>query len=150
MTSTPSASPNVSKTFSKIPQFTVKEVSEKMKISIYALRYYDKLHLFPFLQRDENGTRLFSEFDLEWVRIVHCLRSTGLPIAEVKHYIELCLKGDQTIDERADIIFQQEENTRKNIRDLQEQLKILQTKKAYYQALQENRNLYDAWNPANQ
>lgn len=138
----------VSNNPSRIPQFTIKEVSEMMGISGHALRYYDNLKLFPYLRRGENGERLFSEFDLGWVRIVHCLRSTGLPVVEVQRYIELCLEGDSTIEERAGIIFQQEENLRNNIEELQSQLEILQKKKTYYQALLENRVIYDACNPA--
>ncbi|MGL6195854.1 MAG: MerR family transcriptional regulator [Thermoguttaceae bacterium] len=133
---------------SQLPQYSVKEVSEMTNISIYALRYYDKLGLFPFLQRGENNNRLFSEFDLGWVRIVHCLRCTGLPLADVKHYVDLCLIGDDTIDERAEMVFRQEETLRANIAELQEQLKVLQNKKTYYEALLENRQLYDSCNPA--
>ncbi|MGL6226022.1 MAG: MerR family transcriptional regulator [Thermoguttaceae bacterium] len=141
--------PNPSeRTSSQMPQFSVKEVSERTNISVYALRYYDKLGLFPFLKRDENNNRLFSEFDLGWVRIVHCLRCTGLPLVHVKHYVDLCLIGDDTIEERAEMIFRQEETLRANIAELQEQLKVLQNKKTYYQALLENRQLYDSCNPA--
>ncbi|MGL4942229.1 MAG: MerR family transcriptional regulator [Thermoguttaceae bacterium] len=133
---------------SRVPQYSVKDVSEMTGISIYALRYYDKLALFPHLQRGENNSRLFSEYDLGWVKIVHCLRSTGLPLADVKHYVELCLAGDTTIAERAEIIFQQEEALRNNISELEEQLKVLQNKKTYYEALLENHALYDSCNPA--
>lgn len=137
----------MNESFSTIPQFTVKEIADRMGITVYALRYYDKFDLFPYLQRTEDGTRLFSEYDLEWVKIVHCLRCTGLPISEIKHYIQLCLVGDDTVAERASIIYQQEENLRNSIKELQEQLKILQKKKTYYQALMENRSIYDSCNP---
>ena len=35
--------------------------------------------------------RMFSDYTLGWLRLVHCLRMTGLPIEGVKHYIDLCL-----------------------------------------------------------
>ena len=138
---------SMSTAYSTVPQYTVKEVAEMMGITVYAVRYYDKFDLFPYLQRTEDGTRLFSEYDLEWVKIVHCLRCTGLPLTEIKHYVRLCLDGDATVEERARIIFRQEENLRDNIRELQSQLKILQKKKTYYQALLENRSIYDSCNP---
>ncbi|MGL4594099.1 MAG: MerR family transcriptional regulator [Thermoguttaceae bacterium] len=133
---------------SQVPQYTIQKVSDMTNITVYALRYYDKLGLFPFLKRGENNNRLFSEFDLGWVRIVHCLRCTGLPLVDVKHYVDLCLVGDDTIDERAEMIFRQEKTLRANIAALQEQLKVLQNKKTYYEALLENRQLYDSCNPA--
>ncbi len=147
MASTLNATKSTGGNPSRVPQYAIKEVSEMMNISAHALRYYDNLNLFPYLQRGENGERLFSEFDLGWVRIVHCLRSTGLPVAEVQRYIKLCLEGDSSIEERAGIIFSQEENLREKIRELQDQFEILQKKKTYYQALLENRVLYDACNP---
>ncbi len=133
---------------SRVPQYSVKEVAEMTHISIHALRYYDKLGLFPFLARNENNVRLFSDHDLGWVKIVHCLRNTGLPLVEVQHYVRLCLSGDSTIEERAKIIFRQEEVLRHNIQALEGQLKLLQHKKMYYEALLENRELYDSCNPA--
>lgn len=133
---------------SRVPQYSVKEVAEMTHISIHALRYYDKLGLFPFLARNENNVRLFSDHDLGWVKIVHCLRNTGLPLIEVQRYVQLCLSGDSTIEERAKIIFRQEEVLRHNIQTLEEQLKLLQYKKMYYEALLENQELYDSCNPA--
>ena len=139
--------PSTNNSYSTIPRYTVKDVAKMMGVTVYALRYYDKFDLFPYLRRTEGGTRLFSEYDLEWVKIVHCLRCTGLPLTEIKHYVRLCLEGDETVGERASIIFRQEENLRNNIRELQEQLKVLQKKKTYYQALLENRDIYDSCNP---
>ena len=57
--------------------YTIKEVAEKMDISEHTLRFWAKSGFFPFLTRNDNNVRMFSENDLNWVRIVKCLRSVG-------------------------------------------------------------------------
>ena len=84
--------------------YTIKEVAEKMEISEHTLRFWAKNGFFPFITRNQNNIRLFSEDDLNWVRIVKCLRSIGTETKLVKRYIDLCIIGDSTIPERYEII----------------------------------------------
>ena len=91
---------------------------------------------------------MFSEYTLGWLRLVHCLRMTGLPIEEVKHYIDLCQEGDSTIPERAELIFKQEKSLRNQLRVLKKQMEVLKYKNKFYQDLLENRRP-DSCNPLN-
>uniref|UniRef100_UPI00254A4198 MerR family transcriptional regulator n=1 Tax=Lactococcus garvieae TaxID=1363 RepID=UPI00254A4198 len=86
---------------------TIKDVSEIMEISPHTLRFYDKKGLFPFVKRNDQNIRIFSENDLEWVYVVKCLRETGLSIAKIRNYIELCIVGDQTIPDRLSLLKKQ-------------------------------------------
>ena len=119
----------------KTPKYTVKEVAQIMKISAYTIRYYDNEGLIPFVSRTQSNVRMFSDYDLSWIRTVHCLRTTNLSINDIKKYINLCLKGNKTIPQRAKIIFAQEENLKEQLKELQGQMKILQRKKKYYKDL---------------
>ncbi|OGV51118.1 MAG: hypothetical protein A2X49_01620 [Lentisphaerae bacterium GWF2_52_8] len=119
----------------KTPKYTVKEVSEILNLSAYTIRYYENSGLIPFVDRTGGNIRMFSDYSVSWLRLVHCLRSTGLPIEGVKHYVEMCLKGDSTIPERAQLIFQQEKRLRQQLHDLREQMKIVKYKKAHYEKL---------------
>ena len=56
-----------------------------------------KKRFFPFIKRSETNVRLFDDNDLEWVRIVKCLRVVGVENNAVKRYVDLCIKGDSTI-----------------------------------------------------
>jgi DNA-binding transcriptional MerR regulator len=78
-------------------KYTVKDVSEITGLTKHTIRYYDDQQLIPFVSRDGRNIRLFSDHDLDWLRMVHSLRISGLPISEVKHYIDMCLQGDDTI-----------------------------------------------------
>ena len=130
----------------KTPKYTVKEVAQIMKISAHTVRYYDNEGLIPFVSRTQSNIRMFSEYDLSWIRTVHCLRATNLSINDIKKYIDLCLKGNKTIPQRAKIIFNQEKNLKEYLKQLQEQMKVLQIKKKYYTDLLNNKSK-DIWNP---
>lgn len=133
-------------TLDKTPKYTVKDVAQMMKISAYTIRYYDNEGLIPFVSRTQSNIRLFSDYDLSWLKTVHCLRATNLSINDIKKYVDLCLKGNKTIKQRADIIFAQEEKLKEQLKELQRQMEILQKKKKYYKDLLNNKST-DVWNP---
>ena len=132
----------------RTPKYTVKQVSDMMEMSAYTIRYYENVGLIPDVDRSGGNARMFSEYTLGWLRLVHCLRMTGLPIEEVKHYIDLCQEGDSTIPERAELIFKQEKSLRNQLRVLKKQMEVLKYKKKFYQDLLENRRP-DSCNPLN-
>ena len=119
-----------------------------MDVSEHTLRFWAKSGFFPFVKRDENNVRRFSEEDLAWVRIVKCLRSVGTENKAIKRYIDLCIEGDSTIPERYQIILATKEKAQQQMNELQKQLEVLDYKEGYYQNLIKN-NLNDEWNPIN-
>ncbi len=112
--------------------YSIKEVSEKFNISPYTLRYYEKEGLLPSVQRSQNGNRLYNDTDLEWLQIVCCMRATGMSIADIKDYIELCLRGSDTVPERRQIILRQKEIIENHIREYRELLKVVNKKLQRY------------------
>lgn len=130
----------------RTPKYTVKQAAELMELSPYTIRYYDNVGLIPEVNRGGGNSRLFSDYSLSWLRLVHCLRMTGLSVEGVKHYIDLCLEGEATIPERAELIFKQEKILREQIRVLKKQMEVLTYKKAYYKELLKNKS-FDRCNP---
>lgn len=128
--------------------YTIKDVAEKLDVSEHTLRFWAKSGLFPFIKRNENNVRLFSDSDLDWVKIVKCLRSVGTENKAVKKYIDLCLVGDSTIKERYGIIKATKLKAEQQMKDLQTQLALLEFKENYYKNIIKN-NLNDEWNPMN-
>ncbi len=126
--------------------YTIKEAAKKSELSEHTLRFWAKSGFFPFIKRDKNNIRLFDDNDLEWVRIVKCLRAVGVENKSVKKYITLCLMGDSTVKERYNIILATKEKTEQKIKNLQEQLKLLEYKEHFYKNIITN-NLKDSWNP---
>lgn len=83
--------------------YTIKEVSEMMNLSIPTLRYYDKMGLLPGLERKESGYRIFSEGDIEMLKIIDAFKKAGLKIKDMQNYLALAYKGESTLEERYEI-----------------------------------------------
>ncbi len=132
----------------RTPKYTVKEIAEKLGLTTYTVRYYDNAGLIPDVDRTSGNIRMFSEHHLAWLRVVHCLRTTGLSVDKVRHYIQMCLEGESTIAERAEIIFEQEKVLRRQLKELKEQQEVLLRKKKYYLELMEKHGI-DRLNPKN-
>lgn len=130
----------------RTPKYTVKDVAENLGLSTYAVRYYENSGLIPFVDRTDGNIRMFSDYSASWLRLVHCLRRTGLPIEGVKRYVEMCLEGDSTVPERAKIIFEQEKRLSAQLKELRGQMKILKYKKAHYEELLKS-HAADSLNP---
>lgn len=123
------------------PRYTVKDVCNLTGLSPHTIRYYDDSGLLPEIARTAGNVRLFSDYDLNWLQVVHCFRVTGMSIKEVKTYIDLCGKGDSTLEDRWQMILRQEEKLREQLSDLKTQMKILQNKKTYYAECRKEREL---------
>lgn len=128
--------------------YKIKQVSRKLNISEHTLRFWENNGFFPFIQRDENNVRLFTESDIEWVKLVYELRSIGVELKDVKRYIELCLIGDSTIIERYEIIRKAKLKLSKKLKNIQEQLQQIESKEKYYEKIINN-SIQDCLNPMN-
>lgn len=113
-------------------EYLIKDASKKLNISIYTLRYYDKEGLTPFVKKDENGVRRYTEEDLEWIRMLINLRDIDMPISNIKEYIALYLKGDETVDERRELMCKYREYIKKKIRDTINSLEMTTQKLRQY------------------
>ncbi|MEJ8306392.1 MerR family transcriptional regulator [Saccharibacillus sacchari] len=80
--------------------YTIGQVAKKMNVSTFALRYYDREGLLPFVKRSANGVRLFEESDLEFLRVIDCLKNTGMSIGEIRSFIEWTKEGDASLGQR--------------------------------------------------
>ena len=80
--------------------YTVGEMAKLLGVTASTLRYYDKEGLLPFVERSSGGIRMFRESDIEWLRVIECMKKAGMSIKDIRQYIELALKGDDTIELR--------------------------------------------------
>lgn len=83
--------------------YTIKQVAERTNLTISTLRYYDKLGLMPQLNRDSSGIRQFTEQDICWIELICCLKNSGMPLQEIKKFMQLCLK-ENTCEERKEML----------------------------------------------
>lgn len=118
--------------------YTIKEIVKKTGISPYTLRFYEKEGVLPTVDRDANGVRKFSEHYIDCVETVQALRSTGLPLAEIKQYVELYKSGDRTLHLRKTMLANQKSKVEEQITRLMKTLEKLNYKLALIDA-QENK-----------
>ena len=84
--------------------YTIKHVCAELSMTVHAVRYYCDRGLVPNLRHDAHGNRLFDEESINWLRAVGFLRASGMSIAQIKHYFELCQQGAATLQERQTIL----------------------------------------------
>ena len=112
--------------------YSISEVAKKMKTTIPTLRYYDNLGLFPNLKKNKSGNRVFSEEDIEVVRIIKYLKKSGMQLTEIKEFMEWCKRGDSTLDKRLNLFKSQKQKVLKQMSELQETLDLIEFKEWYY------------------
>ena len=65
--------------------YTIGQISEMFQLPISTLRYYDKEGLFPDLERS-SGIRRFSEKEIEALRVIECLKKSGLALRDPDYF----------------------------------------------------------------
>ncbi|OIK13539.1 MerR family transcriptional regulator [Bacillus sp. MUM 13] len=118
--------------------YSIKEITEKTGLSASTLRYYEKEGILPFVKRDENGKRLYSDENIEWIHFILALLSTGMPIAEIKRYVELYKNGDTTIKERRQIMIQHKTKVEEEMMKTYTYLEQINYKLALYDVIEAN------------
>lgn len=113
--------------------YTVGEMAKRIGVAPSTLRYYDKEGLLPFVERSDGGIRMFKESDFDWLSIIECLKKTGMPIKEIKKFIDWGMQGDSTIEERLALIDRQRDEVFKQIEQLKSTLDTLNYKHWFYE-----------------
>lgn len=112
--------------------YSISEVAKKLNLTVYTLRYYDKEGLLPFVERTASGTRMFKESDMEALKIIECLKATGMPIKEIKNFIDWCSEGDSTLQQRYDMFMERKASVEAQMEELKKAMELIEYKCFYY------------------
>ena len=82
--------------------YTIGQVSEMYNLPISTLRYYDKEGFFPNLMRKGN-IRYFSDDELEAIRVIECLKRSGLEIKDIKKFFQWVMEGPSSYGKRKEM-----------------------------------------------
>jgi len=110
--------------------YSIKEAATITELSEHTIRYYTDMGLVPSLIRDKNNRRVFNQTSINWLTGIKNLRETGMSLEAIKHYISLCLLGDSSIEERAEII-----QAQVKLAEAQKRVAYLEKKSYTYQEL---------------
>ncbi len=112
--------------------YIIGQISTMTNLSISTLRYYDAEGLFPNLNR-KSGIRQFSDRELETIRVIECLKKSGLEIKEIKEIIKMCQEGPKTYKQRKALFDNQKTLVEEKIKKLNKTLDMLNFKSWYYE-----------------
>ena len=112
--------------------YTIGQVSEMFNLPVSTLRYYDKEGLFPFMQR-ASGIRQFSDTEIAALKLIECLKKSGLEIRDIKQFMEWCQEGSRTYELRKRLFERQKAAVEKEMEKMQETLDMLTFKCFYYE-----------------
>ena len=111
--------------------YSIGQVAEMFGLPISTLRYYDKEGLFPKLARSA-GRRQFSDREIEALRVIECLKASGLEIKDIKQFMQWCSEGPSTYAQRKQLFEGRRKAVEEEMTQLQKTLDLLKFKCWYY------------------
>ena len=112
--------------------YTIGQISKMFHVPVSTLRYYDKEGLFPNLERS-SGIRQFSDKEIETMKLIECLKRSGMEIKDIKQFIEWCSIGSETYQQRYEMFLKRKERVERELQQMQKTLDMLRYKCWYYE-----------------
>lgn len=113
--------------------YTVKEVANLLGITEHTVRFYTDKGLVPDLQRDKNNIRIFDAKSIYWLQGAKNLKSCGMSISNIKKYIDLCSEGNNSIEERHQMIQEQRKLVQAQLEEMKLIEEFVMMKEQHYQ-----------------
>ena len=117
--------------------YTIGQVSEMFSLPVSTLRYYDKEGLFPDMER-KSGIRQFSEKEVDALRVIECLKASGLEIREIKQFMQWCSEGPSTFEKRRQLFANRKAALEEELSQLNKTMDMLKYKCWYYEQALKN------------
>ncbi len=113
--------------------YTIKQAAEIMNVTPTTLRYYDKQGLLPFMERKDSGYRIFSDSDIAMLRVIECLKKSGMSIKDIRQFSKWVQMGDDSLKERYEMFLERKRTVEAQIAELQKTLDFIHHKCWYYE-----------------
>ena len=111
---------------------TIGQVSDMTGLPVSTLRFYDKEGLFPNMAR-VGGQRRFGEDELEALRVIECLKTSGLEIRDIRRFMDWTKQGPSTYPQRKQLFEERRKALEEEMARLQRSLDMLRFKCWYYE-----------------
>ncbi len=112
---------------------TIQEVCRQTGISPDTLRYYERVGAIPKVTRTASGIRNYQDSDLEWVNTAICMRNAGMSVENLAEYVRLYQKGEETFQERLELLSREREGLLQQKKQLEETISLLNYKISRYE-----------------
>ncbi|MGO4404702.1 MerR family transcriptional regulator [Bosea sp. RAF48] len=121
------------------------ELARRSGLSAHTIRYYERIGLLPYADRDRSSQRDYDASILVWIEFLGRLKTTGMPIREMLRYAALRERGSSTESERRAQLERHREQVRARVAELQACLLVLDTKIAGYADVEKRIEDHDAY-----
>jgi DNA-binding transcriptional MerR regulator len=118
---------------------TIAQAAAATGLTAHTLRYYERDGLMLAApERATSGHRRYSERDLTWILLITRLRSTGMPIRDVRRYADLVRAGSGNEAERLALLQDHRERVEAQLAEVTGHLRAIDHKIGLYQGQLEN------------
>jgi DNA-binding transcriptional MerR regulator len=112
---------------------SISEAAERTGLSTHALRYYEREGLMlGGVERASSTHRRYSDADITWVEFLTKLRSTAMPIAKVREYVDLVREGEESTPARLALLLTHRESVIAQLDEMTRSLAAIDYKIATY------------------
>lgn len=108
------------------------ELAKRSGLSAHTIRYYERIGLLPYADRNASGLRDYDASILSWIDFLGRLKTTGMPIRDMLRYAALRELGPGTEAERRHLLEVHRDRVRARLAELSDCLLVLDTKIAGY------------------
>lgn len=119
------------------------ELAKRSGLSAHTIRYYERIGLLPYADRNRSSQRDYDASILVWIEFLGRLKTTGMPIRDMLRYAALRAEGDQTSLQRRLLLEQHRERVRIHVAELQACLHVLDAKIGGYADTEERLKTHD-------
>ena len=112
--------------------YSIQEACEKTGLTAHTLRFYEKEGLLTNVGRSAGGFRQYSDEDMEWLGLICCLKNTGMPLQEIARFVQLAHEGDQTLEERVELLKDHRKKLIERMEEMQQYLEKITWKVNFF------------------
>lgn len=115
--------------------YSAKKAAEITGLSTATLRYYEKEKLLPQVGRNNQKYRQYADEDIEWIKMIQCMRTANIPIQSIKEYVSLLVQGGETLEQRYNMVQNHMKDIKNQMTNLQKAFILTQKKLSFYEKL---------------
>jgi DNA-binding transcriptional MerR regulator len=112
-------------------QWDIAAAAEHVGVSTHTLRYYERIGLIV-VPRNRAGHRVYDAASIRRLVFLTRMRTSGMAICDLRHYVALVDRGDATIPDRLDLLLEHRDTLRAQIKQTQLALAATEYKIATY------------------
>jgi|GEM_PF-1355141 len=110
--------------------YTIKQAAERSGLSEDTIRYYEKINLLPSPERTGGGHRAYRQTNIEQMKLIVCLKKTGMPLEEMKPFLQAEPDDAEAYPELYELMLEHRERICQQIEALQQVVSVIDKRMA--------------------